>query len=259
MFSTCSMKTQLNFPIVSRARDAHHPSLNLIKPIHKNFLQIAHASFDFHSPLSNQILIERGFSSRNAGFSLVPFGTKSSGSGEEDGRALETVLGLYNAINERNIRKLSDVIGEECSGVSNFISFIQHFHGKKQVLGFFSSLMRNMGKHIEFSVQSTLQDGMNVCVSWKLEWEKTHVPLGKGFSFYVCHMYQGKVVIRNMEMIMEPLLNIEPLRLKIMGFVMSVLVDKTGPHFLITVSFPHCLVSTIDVELSNTLWACKRI
>lgn len=29
-----------------------------------------------------------------------------------------------------------------------------------------------------------------------VEWKSTHVPLGKGFSFYMCHVYQGKVLIK---------------------------------------------------------------
>ncbi|KAF8410813.1 hypothetical protein HHK36_003350 [Tetracentron sinense] len=185
-FSSSPRKKQLNAPFSPRAKDAHQPSLNL-KPIHTNLL---------HSPLPNQILIQRSFSSRNTRFSLVPFGAKSSGSGEEDRRALETVLKLYTAIKDSNLRELSDVIGDECRCVCNFISFSHPLYGKKQVLEFFFSLMEYMGKHMEFVVQPTLHDGMNVGVTWKLEWKDTHMPLGKGFSFYMCHTYQGRMVIR---------------------------------------------------------------
>lgn len=33
-------------------------------------------------------------------------------------------------------------------------------------------------------------------IIWYAEWNKTHVPLGKGFSFHICQIYKGKVVIR---------------------------------------------------------------
>ncbi|GFZ10651.1 hypothetical protein Acr_22g0000490 [Actinidia rufa] len=175
----------------------------------------------------------------------MAFGSKKSASGEEDKRALETVLKLYTALRNRNITELSEVIGEECRCVCNFISIFQPFHGKKQVLDFFSSLMKHLGNNIEFVVQPTLHDGMNVGVSWRLEWKETHVPLGKGFSFYMCHIYQGKMAIRNVEMFMEPLVHIEPFRLKLVGFAMTVM-DKIGlfkgkgkkaiPYFLLALS-----------------------
>ncbi|KAG5561187.1 hypothetical protein RHGRI_004267 [Rhododendron griersonianum] len=136
-------------------------------------------------------LVRRGsipgsFSTRHEGSSsLVAFGAKNAGSGE-DNKALEAVLKLYTALRNRNITELSEVIGEECRCVCNFISIFQPFYGKK-----------------------------------------THVPLGKGYSFHMCHSYQGKVTIRNVEMFMEPLLHIDPLRLKLMGFVMTI-VDKIG-------------------------------
>ncbi|KAK9267399.1 hypothetical protein L1049_009824 [Liquidambar formosana] len=212
-----------SLPFISEARKAHEPSLN------KNPLQTIYVSGFLHSPMSYQPLIRRRLSSRHTGLSLVPFVAKNTESGEEDNRALETVLKFYTAIKNNNIHELSDIIGDECRCVSNFISFSQPFHGKQQVLDFFSYLITSLGNNIEFVVRPTLHDGMSVGVSWRLEWKTTHVPLGKGFSFHICHVYQGKVVLRNVEMFIEPLLHIEPFRLKIMGYVMTVL-DKMGSY-----------------------------
>ncbi|KAI3456539.1 hypothetical protein Pfo_013202 [Paulownia fortunei] len=142
----------------------------------------------------------------------VACGAKDSEPREEHS-ALETVLKLYEGIKNRNIYELSDIIAEECLCVSNFVSAFQLLLGKKQVLSFFSYLMKNLGNNIEFVVQQTLDDGMVVGVSWKLEWSKVPLPLGKGFSFYMCHVYQGKVMIKNVEIFMEPILRIEPPRL----------------------------------------------
>lgn len=46
-------------------------------------------------------------------------------------RAVEAVLKLYEAIKNKNVHQLSDVIAEECSCVSNFVSSFQPFLGKK--------------------------------------------------------------------------------------------------------------------------------
>ncbi|OVA09244.1 hypothetical protein BVC80_1785g25 [Macleaya cordata] len=227
MFTTSSLKTKLPSQFISISSSDHipHPSPSL-KPIHKKLLHKTHASFDFQSPLPDKALVQRNFLSRKGESLVVTFGTKN-GSGNEDNRALETVLKLYTAMKERNVLELSDVIADECRCVSNFFSYFHPFHGKKQVLEFLSFLMGYMGKRIEFVVYPTLHDGMNVGVSWRLVWDKTHIPFGKGFGFYMCHMYQGKMEIRNIEMFMEPLLHIEPLRLKVLGFVMPIL-DKIG-------------------------------
>ncbi|CAH9093496.1 unnamed protein product [Cuscuta epithymum] len=140
---------------------------------------------------------------------------------ENDQRAVEAVLKLYIAIRQKNLHQLSDIIGEECRCVSNFVHTLRPFHGKKKVVDFFSSLIKSLGSNIEFVVQPSLHDGMDVGISWKLECRKSHAPLGKGFSFHMCHVYQGKVMIRNVEMFMEPLFQIEPLRLKMMSLLMN--------------------------------------
>ncbi|PON91374.1 hypothetical protein TorRG33x02_129370 [Trema orientale] len=159
----------------------------------------------FHSPFLYQPLNHHTiFSPKCTGQYLVLFKAckNSAPGGGEDFQALETVLRLYTAIKNKNIHELSD-----------------------QVLDFFSYLIRNLGNHIEIIVTPTIQDGMNVGIQWRLECNKTHVPLGKGFSFHICHVYQGKVVIRNVEMFLEPLLHFEPFRLKIIGYVTTVM-DK---------------------------------
>ncbi|KAK3218866.1 hypothetical protein Dsin_012836 [Dipteronia sinensis] len=175
--------------------------------------------------------IQNSSPSRHRGCSLVAFDGKSSSSGDQEAhRALETVLKFYSAIKNKNIRELSDVIGDECRCVCNFFSFFQPFQGKKQVVDFFSFLIRSLGNNIEFVVKPTLHDGMNVGVAWRLEWKNKNVPLGKGFSFYICQIYQGKVFIRNVEMFMEPLLHIEPFRLKIFGYMMTIMDKLSSYH-----------------------------
>ncbi|KAM3701318.1 hypothetical protein ACJW30_05G161500 [Castanea mollissima] len=221
-----------------------------------------------HSPISHQPLIYSSFSSRHTRLALVPinaknsesgeedhFDAKHSGSGEEDHfdakdsgsrekdhfdakdsgsrekdhRALETVNKFYAAIKNKNINQLSDIIGDECRCICNFSSFFQTYEGKMQVLDFLSNLIKSFGNNFEFIVKPTLHDGMHVGVSWRIECKNIRVPLGKGFSFHIMQYYQGKVYLRNVEMFMEPLLHIEPVRLKLIAFVMK-LIDKMDIH-----------------------------
>ncbi|KAF5184609.1 transmembrane protein [Thalictrum thalictroides] len=188
MFSL-SPKTTITTKFDSRKKDSTHTfaANHVQKPTHR----AVRVSFN-----QDKALIQRSFFSRNGDSLLVPFGYKTSGHPEDDHRALEAVLKLYSAIKQRNLGEISNVIGEECRCFCNFIPNFHPFYGKKQVMELFSYIMKYMGEHIEFVVQPTLHDGMTVSVKWRLEWAKTHKPLGNGFSFYVCHTYQGKVVIK---------------------------------------------------------------
>ncbi|KAL9373385.1 hypothetical protein Peur_033005 [Populus x canadensis] len=209
--------------LTPQARNSYSPTTS-----HKNIrTRICACVAKCHPQFLHQPLIETSFSSRHRDLlPLVPSNAKtSSGSGEEDNPAVETVLKLYTSIKNKNIRELSDIIGDECRCVCNFFSFFQPFQGKQQVLNFFKILIKFLGNNFEFVVQPTFHDGLNVGVAWRLNWSKTHVPFGKGFSFYILQVYQGRIVIRNVEMFMEPLLHIEPSRLKMMGFAMSI-VEK---------------------------------
>ncbi|XVE51012.1 hypothetical protein DITRI_Ditri02bG0003900 [Diplodiscus trichospermus] len=192
--------------------------------LHKNFGGITCVSGSFQSPHLKQSLIPAIYPSRQRRLSLVPLDAKiNSGSEKEDSGALETVLKLYSAIKNKNVRELSDIIDDECRCICNFFSSFQPLQGKQQVLDFFTSLIKYLGNHIEFVVQPTLQAGMVVGISWRLEWSKTHIPLGKGFSIHNCQVYHGKVLIRNVEMFMEPLLHVEPFRLRIIGYLTTII------------------------------------
>ncbi|KAF8031847.1 hypothetical protein BT93_D0920 [Corymbia citriodora subsp. variegata] len=168
---------------------------------------------------------------RNKDSGLKPSAAANSSSSakEEDHQALEAVLKLYEAIKDKNLRELSDILGDECRCVCNFIPFFRAFQGKKQVLAFFSYLIKTLGNNIEIVVKPMAYDGMSVSVSWKLEWNHETMPLGKGFSLHICQTYQGRVVIRNVEMFTESFPYIELFRLRMLGFLMS-MSEKTSSY-----------------------------
>ncbi|CAA7046437.1 unnamed protein product [Microthlaspi erraticum] len=146
---------------------------------------------------------------------------RSEQDNEEDDRAEEAVLKLYTDIKDRNIDGISEVIGDECQCYCNFLSTYRLLQGKKKVMAFFYWLIMKLGKDIKIVVRPTSKDGMTVGVQWQLEWEKQHIQLGKGVSFHICHIYQGKLLIKNVEMFMEPIFHIEPLRLRTMAFAVN--------------------------------------
>ncbi|KAK8273510.1 hypothetical protein V6Z12_D10G009900 [Gossypium hirsutum] len=202
MISSVSFAASLAPYHHTKSSNPYHRLLISPKPIqHKPSLHKFHGGkaccySNFHSQYSKPPLVPASYTSPQRGLLVPPDAkNKGSGSGEEDSiGALETVLKLYSAIKNQN-----------------------------QVIDFFTSLIKHMGNHIEFVVQPTLTEGMIVGINWRLEWNKAHMPLGQGFSFYTCHIYHGKVTIRNVEMFMEPLLHVEPLRLKIIGYLTTIM------------------------------------
>ncbi|KAI3795753.1 hypothetical protein L1987_38410 [Smallanthus sonchifolius] len=201
-----------SFPLITTP--LHQPSLFY-------HTKIPHICLHLHTPIN---LSAFGFErNRHGKQTRLPLILASRGSNERDNIAVETVLRLYEAIKNQHMNEVSEIIGHDCHCVFNFVSAFKTFSGKKQVMEFFSSLMGTIGNNFEFVVQPTLHDGMTVGISWKLECSKTHKPIGRGFSFHMCHIYQGKVLIRNVEMFLEPLVHMEPLGLKMVGLVASVI------------------------------------
>ncbi|XP_010539526.1 PREDICTED: uncharacterized protein LOC104813576 [Tarenaya hassleriana] len=140
---------------------------------------------------------------------------------EDESKAVETVLQLYTDIKNKNMKGVAEVIGDECNCFCNFLSTFRSLHGKKQVLAFFYWLMKILGENTKLVVKPSSKNGLTVGVHWRLEWEKPNIPLGKGFSFHICHVYQGKLLIKNLEMFMEPIFHMEPIRLKAIAFAVS--------------------------------------
>ncbi|XP_039034531.1 uncharacterized protein LOC120170700 [Hibiscus syriacus] len=153
-----------------------HTRINSKPFLHRPSLHNIHGGItciysNFHSSYLKQSLVPVTYPSRQQrGLStLVPSVAKLSGSEEEDSLgALETVLKLYSAIKNRNIRELSDIIDDECQCICNFFSCFRPLQGKEQVTEFFTSLIKYMGNHIEFVVQTTLNEGMVVGIHWRL-------------------------------------------------------------------------------------------
>ena len=108
-FSTSHMFSN-SFPLISQPRYLYNPLINIKSNISSPSSPTLYVSKVAHS----YQIYYKSYSSKQRGSSLVAFGAKHSGSNNEDHRALEAVLRLYSAIEDRNLNELSDVIAEEC-------------------------------------------------------------------------------------------------------------------------------------------------
>lgn len=116
---------------ISHINTFHHRNLKKSRANYNN------AFGNFHPPISGQpvpviqtrqkqLLVVPILSARNS-----PEAAGGDGDGDGDGegqdpRSLETVLKLYSAIKNKDVRELSEIIGDECQS-----PFIQTLRGKK--------------------------------------------------------------------------------------------------------------------------------
>ncbi|XP_022133159.1 uncharacterized protein LOC111005830 [Momordica charantia] len=73
-----------------------------------------------------------------------------------------------------------------------------------------SRLVNSLKNSLVFSVQPTTDGGSNVGVKWKLGWEKIVVTLGKGINVTSQNSFGGKLLLGNLETIMDPLVQLMP-------------------------------------------------
>ncbi|XP_077229934.1 uncharacterized protein LOC143862752 isoform X1 [Tasmannia lanceolata] len=253
----CQKTSQCSNQAIFEEKDSLHSLKLKLKPICKKSLRKAYAPFDFQLPLTQNGLC----SSRNRPFSTVTYASKNSESGEEDHKALETVLKLYTAIKDRNLQEVSDLIGEECRIVCNFFPFLLPLEGKKQVLAFFASLMGIMGKRVEFVIQPTPDGGMNVGVHWRFEIDNTAVPFGKGYSIYTCHIYDGRMIIRDVHTIIEPLVHMKHIPPILIGVVTPILLAISSLNIFKSGwmrSFKYCFLTVFFIITLFSSWRQYR-
>lgn len=127
MSSLSLPSTSLNlsrFPLKFEQKESFYT----VKCNKKSLAETTHVSGSRYSD-HDHAFIKTGFLPSQSRVSVVARNAKGSGS-EDDGRALETVLKLYTAIKDRDLDALSDVIGEECRCVCNFVSAFQPWEGK---------------------------------------------------------------------------------------------------------------------------------
>lgn len=111
-------------------------------PLHKSFItpftlhnKIPHTSSIYHhqlNPFKSSKLSTFGFKRYcpRKQSPLLPL-LASKGSNDGDNKAMETVLRFYEAIKNKKLNEVSEIIEHDCLCICSFISTFQTFRGKK--------------------------------------------------------------------------------------------------------------------------------
>ncbi|XP_038883270.1 uncharacterized protein LOC120074268 isoform X2 [Benincasa hispida] len=106
---------------------------------------------------------------------------------DDDDDPLETINKLYKGIKKKDIADLSNVIANRRPDIFNSIPFLQ----------------TNL---------PTTKDGSMVGIKWKVGWHKPLMESKEGVSIHSHHSYVGKLLIGNFEMLLDPLLQLGPMK-----------------------------------------------
>lgn len=113
---------QKYFPAVTTL---HQPPLIF----YTKFSHIYHHQHKLHTPNTLSVFgFERNHHEKRP---ILPLTLASRGSNNGDNRAVDTVLRLYEAIKNKDLNEMSEIIGHDCLCVCTVVSTFKTFSGKK--------------------------------------------------------------------------------------------------------------------------------
>ncbi|XP_023518451.1 uncharacterized protein LOC111781941 isoform X2 [Cucurbita pepo subsp. pepo] len=132
----------------------------------------------------------------------------------DNDKTLKRVHKLYEVIKNKNMNQVYEVIADELPDAYNSIPAIRVFRAILPVLEFFSHISKTFVNSLKFTAKPTTKNGSMAGVKWKLGWQRTLMTLGKGIDIQSHHIYVGKLLIGNMERIMDASVQQKPIEEK---------------------------------------------
>ncbi|XP_022926631.1 uncharacterized protein LOC111433706 [Cucurbita moschata] len=109
------------------------------------------------------------------------------------------------------MNQVYEVIADELPDAYNSIPAIRVFRAILSMLEFFSHISKTFVNSLKFTAKPTTKNGSMAGVKWKLGWQRTLMTLGKGIDIQSHHIYVGKLLIGNMERIMDASVQQKPI------------------------------------------------
>uniref|UniRef100_A0A0D9X9G9 Uncharacterized protein n=1 Tax=Leersia perrieri TaxID=77586 RepID=A0A0D9X9G9_9ORYZ len=127
------------------------------------------------------------------------------GGGGEDGfRAVRRLVKLNSAIQNRSVRELLEIVGDECIFVFSKIPTIDVSQmGKNMFLLLHAMMLRH---HVSFVLKPTENEGFDLGVKWSLEWKGQKLPWDLDCNITTNHVYRGMLLINEVNKVYVPLL-----------------------------------------------------
>uniref|UniRef100_A0A0E0LWK6 Uncharacterized protein n=1 Tax=Oryza punctata TaxID=4537 RepID=A0A0E0LWK6_ORYPU len=116
------------------------------------------------------------------------------GGGGGDGfRAVRRLVKLNSAVQNRSVRELLELAGDECLYFFGRVSSIDVSQmGKNMFLLLHAMMLRH---HVSFVLKPTENEGFDLGVKWSLEWKGKKLPWDLDCNITTNHVYRGMLLI----------------------------------------------------------------
>ncbi|XP_006660253.2 uncharacterized protein LOC102711644 [Oryza brachyantha] len=127
------------------------------------------------------------------------------GGGGGDGfRAVRRLVKLNSAVQNRSVRELLELAGEECMFLFSKISSIDVSQMGKNVFLLLHAMM--LKHHVSFVLKPTENEGFDLGIKWSLEWKGKKLPWDLDCNISTNHVYRGMLLINEVNKVYVPLL-----------------------------------------------------
>ncbi|KAF0895982.1 hypothetical protein E2562_018121 [Oryza meyeriana var. granulata] len=115
------------------------------------------------------------------------------GGGGDGFRTVRRLVKLNSAIQNRSVRELIELVGDECLYFFAKMSSIDVSQiGKNAFLLLHSIMLRH---HVSFVLKPTENEGFDLGVKWSLEWKGKKLPWDLDCNITTNHVYRGMLLI----------------------------------------------------------------
>uniref|UniRef100_A0A0E0QKV4 Uncharacterized protein n=1 Tax=Oryza rufipogon TaxID=4529 RepID=A0A0E0QKV4_ORYRU len=116
------------------------------------------------------------------------------GGGGDDGfRAVRRLVKLNSAVQNRSVRELLELAGDECLYFFGRISSIDVSQVSKNMFLLLHAMM--LRHHVSFVLKPTENKGFDLGVKWSLEWKGKKLPWDLDCNITTNHVYRGMLLI----------------------------------------------------------------
>lgn len=127
------------------------------------------------------------------------------GGGGDDGfRAVRRLVKLNSAVQNRSVRELLELAGDECLYFFGRISSIDVSQVSKNMFLLLHAMM--LRHHVSFVLKPTENEGFDLGVKWSLEWKGKKLPWDLDCNITTNHVYRGMLLINEVNKVYVPLL-----------------------------------------------------
>lgn len=168
------------------------------------------------------------------------------GDGGDGFRAVKRIVKLNSAIQNRSVRELLELIGDECQYFFSKLCSVDVSQLGKNMFVLLHALM--LRHHVSFVLKPSEDEGFDLGVKWCLEWKGRKLPWDLDCNVSTTHVYKGLLLISQVNKACVPLLT-----------TILQIIHQNLDAVILTMANKFLPEGTLDNEKSRTIITCVII